>query len=91
MGSTLCCLRVPDKKHGGDTAMMAATSDQKPFPATGEEFLSDASTFSVEEQARLLKAARRQERRLGHEAEQVMKWVKQESARFDQVHGLTKS
>ncbi|XP_010554786.1 PREDICTED: uncharacterized protein LOC104824415 [Tarenaya hassleriana] len=81
MGSTLCCLGAANKEHGGDKARTAEAGDRK-WPA-GEEFLSDASTFSVEEQSRRLKAARVEEQRLGREAEGVMTWVKQESARFD--------
>ncbi|CAK9144737.1 unnamed protein product [Ilex paraguariensis] len=47
------------------------------------EILSDMSTFSVEEQERRLKKAMAEEKRVCREAERVVEWVKQESARLD--------
>lgn len=48
-----------------------------------DEILSDTSTFSVKEQERRLKKALEEEERASKEAERIVKWVKQESARID--------
>lgn len=48
-----------------------------------DEILSDMSTFSVREQERRLKKALKEEERVSREAEKVVQWVKQESARMD--------
>lgn len=48
-----------------------------------DEILSDLSTFSVKEQERKLKKALEEEEKISREAEKVVKWVKQESARMD--------
>ncbi|TKY70162.1 hypothetical protein E2542_SST06449 [Spatholobus suberectus] len=48
-----------------------------------DEILSDVSTFSVKEQDKRLKKALEEEERVSKEAERVVQWVKQESARID--------
>ncbi|KAM6556081.1 hypothetical protein CsatB_003100 [Cannabis sativa] len=48
-----------------------------------ENLLSDMSTFSVKEQERRLKKALKEEDKASKEAEKVVQWVKQESARMD--------
>lgn len=48
-----------------------------------DEILSDISTFSVKAQERRLKKALEDEERVSKEAERVVQWVKQESARID--------
>lgn len=48
-----------------------------------DEILSDMSTFSVKEQESRLKKALEEEERVSKEAERLVKWVKQESARID--------
>ncbi|XP_020236180.1 uncharacterized protein LOC109815792 [Cajanus cajan] len=48
-----------------------------------DEILSDMSTFSVKEQEKRLKKALEEEERVSMEAERVVQWVKQESARID--------
>ncbi|XP_059662413.1 uncharacterized protein LOC132308368 [Cornus florida] len=48
-----------------------------------DEILSDMSTFSVKEQDRRLKKAMKEEDRVSRQAERVVEWVKQESARMD--------
>ncbi|KAJ1431174.1 hypothetical protein SESBI_07416 [Sesbania bispinosa] len=48
-----------------------------------DEILSDISTFSVKEQERRLKKALEDEARASREAERIVQWVKQESARID--------
>ncbi|KAL6001811.1 hypothetical protein ACLOJK_041789 [Asimina triloba] len=48
-----------------------------------EELLSDFSTFSLKEQDRRLKKALKEEEKVAQEAEKVVTWVKQASARMD--------
>lgn len=48
-----------------------------------DEMLSDMSTFSVKEQEKRLKKALEEEEKVSKEAERVVQWVKQESARID--------
>ncbi|ESW30102.1 hypothetical protein PHAVU_002G124800 [Phaseolus vulgaris] len=48
-----------------------------------DEMLSDRSTFSVKEQEKRLKKALEEEEKVSKEAERVVQWVKQESARID--------
>lgn len=49
-----------------------------------EEMLSDMSTFSVQEQNKRLRKAKEDEDRVSKEAEKIISWVKQESARIDE-------
>ncbi|KAI9083951.1 hypothetical protein K1719_034209 [Acacia pycnantha] len=48
-----------------------------------EEMLSDLSTFSIKEQEKRLKKAKEDEDRASKEAERIISWVRQESARID--------
>lgn len=48
-----------------------------------EEILTDYRTFSLKEQQRMLKKAQKEEAKASREAEKVMEWVKQASARID--------
>ena len=57
-------------------------SDHTEWPKN-DEILSDLSTFSVKEQERRLKKALEEEEKVSKEAEKMVKWVKQESARID--------
>lgn len=61
------------------------SSEQRPGDNWGKngEMLSDMSTFSVEEQERRLKKAKEDEEKVSSEAERMILWVKQESARID--------
>ena len=56
---------------------------EKEYWEKKDEILSDMSTFSVKEQERRLKKALKEEKRVSREAEKVVQWVKQESARMD--------
>ena len=57
--------------------------EEKEYWEKKDEILSDMSTFSVTEQERRLKKALKEEERVSREAEKVVQWVKQESARMD--------
>ncbi|XP_027362381.1 uncharacterized protein LOC113869996 [Abrus precatorius] len=59
-----------------------SSSDQVEW-GKNDEILSDMSTFSVKEQERRLKKALEEEERVSKEAERIVHWVKQESARID--------
>ncbi|XP_042503291.1 uncharacterized protein LOC122080397 [Macadamia integrifolia] len=48
-----------------------------------DEILSDMSTFSLKEQQKKLKKALKEEEKVTREAEKVVDWVKQASARID--------
>nr|XP_010933051.1 uncharacterized protein LOC105053541 [Elaeis guineensis] len=50
---------------------------------SSEEILTDFSTFSLKEQQRNLKKALKEEEKASREAEKVVEWVKQASARID--------
>ncbi|KAK6934840.1 hypothetical protein RJ641_034995 [Dillenia turbinata] len=45
--------------------------------------LSDLSTFSTKEQRKMLKKAMKEEEKIAYEAEKIIKWAKQGSARID--------
>lgn len=47
-----------------------------------DELLSDSSTFSIKAQERRLKKALEEEEKASREAEKVVQWVKQESAKM---------
>ncbi|KAK9667693.1 hypothetical protein RND81_13G005100 [Saponaria officinalis] len=48
-----------------------------------EELLSDLRTFSTKEQKRRMKEAMKEEEKINREAEKIVKWAKQVSARID--------
>ncbi|XP_017700571.1 uncharacterized protein LOC103716667 [Phoenix dactylifera] len=50
---------------------------------SSEEILTDFSTFSLKEQQKNLKKALKEEEKASREAEKVVEWVKQASARID--------
>ncbi|GAV71901.1 hypothetical protein CFOL_v3_15392 [Cephalotus follicularis] len=52
-----------------------------------DEFLSDLSTFSVKEQEKKLKKAMKEQQKMSSEAEKIVKWAKQASARMS-FHGI---
>jgi hypothetical protein len=52
-----------------------------------DEFLSDLSTFSTKEQQKMLKKAMKEEEKISREAEKIVKWAKQASARLS-VSGI---
>ncbi|XP_059663052.1 uncharacterized protein LOC132308824 [Cornus florida] len=52
-----------------------------------DEFLSELSTFSAKGQQKMLKKAMKEEEKINREAEKIVKWAKQASARME-VSGL---
>ncbi|PRQ19214.1 hypothetical protein RchiOBHm_Chr7g0214771 [Rosa chinensis] len=48
-----------------------------------DELLSDLGSFSKKEQSKMLKKAMKEEEKISREAEKVVKWAKQESARMN--------
>ncbi|CAI0410278.1 unnamed protein product [Linum tenue] len=52
----------------------------------GDELLSDLGVFSPKEQERILRKAMKEEERINKEAEKIVKWAKQASARMS-YHG----
>lgn len=72
-----CCFWFSDGKKS------KSSIDDGGWGGKSDEILSDMSTFSVQEQERRLKKAVKEEEMAAREAERVVKWVKQESARLD--------
>ncbi|XP_020094203.1 uncharacterized protein LOC109714153 [Ananas comosus] len=64
----------------GDLRLDTEADDQE---KSNEEILTDYRTFSLKEQQRMLKKAQKEEAKASREAEKVMEWVKQASARID--------
>ncbi|KAM7490775.1 hypothetical protein LguiA_033696 [Lonicera macranthoides] len=80
-----CCFwsSSPNKEKKKSTNLQRSESKDKIKGQNEETILSDVSTFSVEEQERRLKMAIDEEQRISREAERVVNWVKQQSARMD--------
>ncbi|KAE8055828.1 hypothetical protein FH972_012646 [Carpinus fangiana] len=77
-----CCFWFSTKKKK-DEVSEGSNMREKEYWEKKDEILSDMSTFSVTEQERRLKKALKEEERVSREAERVVQWVKQESARMD--------
>ncbi|XP_028793689.1 uncharacterized protein LOC114749354 [Neltuma alba] len=82
-----CCFCFSVKKSSDQRSKsmsgIQSSSNQQRDWGKKEEMLSDMSTFSVEEQEKRLKKAKKDEDRASKEAEKIISWVKQESARID--------
>ncbi|XP_058103791.1 uncharacterized protein LOC131247882 [Magnolia sinica] len=81
-----CCFwcspkRVPGKK-GKEDGIMGFELESGGW-GKNDEILSDLSTFSLKEQQQRLKKALKEEEKVNQEAEKVVNWVKQASARMD--------
>lgn len=85
-GSRTCCFWFSIKKKQSvaknDKSRGVSSSGHDNW-GKNDELLSDVSTFSVKEQERRLKKAVEDEKKANVEAERVVQWVKQESARID--------
>ncbi|CAL9053830.1 unnamed protein product [Musa banksii] len=82
-----CCFgcygaRESTRKGKSNEVHGAASLDEARW-GSNQGILTDFSTFSVEEQRRRLKRALEEEERASKEAEKVVRWVKQASARID--------
>ncbi|KAG4403600.1 hypothetical protein AAZX31_01G138200 [Glycine max] len=86
-GESACCFCFPSTKksvaRNGKRSSGVLLSSEHVEWGKNDEILSDTSTFSVKEQERRLKKALEEEERASKEAERIVKWVKQESARID--------
>lgn len=86
-GSACCfCFSSSTKKsvaRNGKRSTGVLSSEHVVEWGKNDEILSDMSTFSVKEQESRLKKALEEEERASKEAERIVKWVKQESARID--------
>ncbi|XP_075641133.1 uncharacterized protein LOC142612852 [Castanea sativa] len=81
-----CCFCFSTNKNGGKKSRryeVSGSNIEGKRWGKNDEILSDLSTFSVKEQERKLKKALEEEEKISREAEKVVKWVKQESARMD--------
>ena len=86
-GESACCFCFPSTKksvaRNGKRSTGVLSSEHVVEWGKNDEILSDMSTFSVKEQESRLKKALEEEERVSKEAERLVKWVKQESARID--------
>lgn len=73
----VCCFCYSSKK-GGHKKKSKTSAD-----VSFSRNMEDVNLFSVEEQEKMLKMAMKEEERINKEAERVVSWVKQESARMD--------
>ncbi|KAK9276060.1 hypothetical protein L1049_005591 [Liquidambar formosana] len=79
----ICCFCFSSNPKTSDRKKKKKSIDEEKDWGTSEQILSDMSTFSVREQERRLEKAMKEEERVSKEAERVVEWVKQESARMD--------
>ena len=83
-GPTVSCFGCFSSKRGNERKKKSVETDHnKENWEKKESMLSDMSTFSVKEQERRLKKALEEEGRVTKQAERVVHWIKQESARMD--------
>ncbi|XP_058084995.1 uncharacterized protein LOC131232638 [Magnolia sinica] len=82
---TCCFWRSPKKVHKKKSKEdgMAGFDLDDGFWGKDDEMLSDLSAFSLKEQRRRLRKAWKEEEKVNREAEKVVKWAKQVSARMD--------
>ncbi|KAF8412599.1 hypothetical protein HHK36_000568 [Tetracentron sinense] len=82
----ICCFCYSSKrvtrKRGKSDGVAEIDANDRDW-GQNDEILSDMSTFSVKEQQQRLKKALKEEEKISREAEKVVEWVKQESARMD--------
>ncbi|CAJ1930886.1 unnamed protein product [Sphenostylis stenocarpa] len=85
-GGSACCFCFSSGKksveRNGKSSGVLGSEDVE-WGKNDEMMLSDRSTFCVKEQEKRLKKALEEEERVSKEAERVVQWVKQESARID--------
>ncbi|XP_043696035.1 uncharacterized protein LOC122646527 [Telopea speciosissima] len=70
------------KKRAKNNGVVELDMDGRDW-GKNDEILSDMSTFSLKEQQKKLKKALKEEDKITQEAEKVVEWVKQASARID--------
>ncbi|KAG9154016.1 hypothetical protein Leryth_000524 [Lithospermum erythrorhizon] len=67
------------KKSGKENELLGVSFDWE----GDDELLADLESFSVKGQKRLMKKAMEEEEKINREAQKIVKWAKQASARFD--------
>ncbi|XP_027913368.1 uncharacterized protein LOC114173282 [Vigna unguiculata] len=85
-GGSACCFCFSSTKKsvvGGNGRNKQVLSSEDVHWGKNDEMLSDRSTFSVKEQEKRFKKALEEEEKVNREAERVVQWVKQESAKID--------
>ncbi|CAK9163233.1 unnamed protein product [Ilex paraguariensis] len=82
-GCFLCSPKRVSRKKSKENRIGGASLDWGKNWTKNDEFLSDLSTFSTKEQQKMLKKAMKEEEKISREAEQIVKWAKQASARMD--------
>lgn len=79
-GCFWCSPKMFFKKHDKEYMVQGTVLDS-------DEFLSDLATFSVKEQQKMLNKAIKEQDKISREAEKIVNWAKQASARMT-FHGL---
>ncbi|KAL2348784.1 hypothetical protein Fmac_002784 [Flemingia macrophylla] len=82
-GGSACCFCFSTTNTKKSVPRNGKSSSEQVEWGKNDEILSDMSTFSVKEQEKRLKKALQEEERVSVEAQRVVRWVKQESARID--------
>ncbi|XP_017427144.1 LOW QUALITY PROTEIN: uncharacterized protein LOC108335623 [Vigna angularis] len=82
MMESACCFCFFSSKKSVVVGRNGRSSSKDVQWEKNDEMLSDRSTFSVKEQEKRLKKALEEEEKVSKEAERVVQWVKQESAKI---------
>ncbi|XP_019174206.1 PREDICTED: uncharacterized protein LOC109169767 [Ipomoea nil] len=81
IGCIWCSPKKVSKKKGKENR--ATIGKGFDWGKSDAEFLSDLSTFSKKNQEKMLKKAMKEEEKINMEAEKIVQWAKQASARID--------
>ncbi|KAK2373601.1 hypothetical protein P8452_46568 [Trifolium repens] len=73
----------PEHTEGSTSCCFSTKKGVVARKKNGKILLSDMTTLCVKEQEKRLKKALEEEKKLSIEAGRVVKWVKQESSKFD--------
>nr|GMC59293.1 uncharacterized protein LOC109169767 [Ipomoea batatas]GME16323.1 uncharacterized protein LOC109169767 [Ipomoea batatas]GME20138.1 uncharacterized protein LOC109169767 [Ipomoea batatas] len=82
-GCMWCSPKKGSKKKGKENRGATIIGKGLDWGKSDAEFLSDLSTFSKKNQEKLLKKAMKEEEKINREAEKIVQWAKQASARID--------
>nr|GLL48435.1 uncharacterized protein LOC109169767 [Ipomoea trifida] len=82
-GCMWCSPKKVSKKKGKENRGATIIGKGLDWGKSDAEFLSDLSTFSKKNQEKLLKKAMKEEEKINREAEKIVQWAKQASARID--------
>ncbi|OVA18400.1 hypothetical protein BVC80_1833g57 [Macleaya cordata] len=78
-----CCFWYSPKRVSGKKRKETRVSGIGGLDPLDDEFLSDLSMFSLKEQKRKLKRAMKEQEKINREAEKIVEWAKQASARIE--------